>query len=167
MLAIFRISILVFITSASLAQNVKLMKSTMGASASGLSNLVTGTLLINHTIGQSSSINHFQTNQIHLLQGFQHPYLLDCVDCADVSNILSIYPNPSQGLITIRWAEGELHEEVWLDVIDVHGKLVVKTLLERKGQEVQFNASSLPKATYVLQLRGRKSGFATYTLILI
>jgi hypothetical protein len=167
MLAISRISFLILISYAALAQDVKLMKSTMSASASGLSKLVTVTLSVNHTIGQSSLVTHLRGNQIHLLQGFQHPYLNDCIDCDRGNNSISVYPNPSQGLVTIRWDEDESNEIVWLDVVDVHGKLVLKIMVERKGNEVQFNASSLPKAAYVLQVRGAKSGYATQTLILI
>jgi hypothetical protein len=101
MLAIFRVCFLISISYVAAAQEVKLMKSTMGTSASGIANLVTGSVSINHTIGQSSNINHFSSGQLHLLQGFQHPFLLSCTACGFRAVSMSIYPNPSQGILLI------------------------------------------------------------------
>ncbi len=167
MLAIFRVCFLISISCAVAAQEVKLMKSTMGTSASGIANLVTGSISINHTIGQSSNINHFSAGQLHLLQGFQHPFLFAGTNFNFRTVSISIYPNPSQGILSIRWQNDVSDDIVWMDVIDMHGKIVVKHLINRKNQEVQFDASSLPKATYILQLRSIKGDFATHKLILI
>lgn len=167
MLIIFRILLCLSISLTAIAQEVRLMKTTLSASATSSSRVVSGTVSINHTIGQSSSIKHFNTGQLHLLQGFQHPYLFSDLVFSKEAVVISIYPNPSQGIINIRWHDDRQSEWVWLDVVDLHGKIVLKTLLERKGQTLQFDASSLPRATYVLQLKGSLSGYATHTLILV
>lgn len=109
MLAFLRSILFVFITCTAIAQDIKLMKSTMGFSAGELSNWAVGNISINHTIGQSSSVNHLQSNQIHLLQGFQYHYSFQCFDCTLSTSSISVYPNPSLGLINIQWNEGEVH----------------------------------------------------------
>lgn len=167
MLALFRICILLSIVHATLGQDIKLMKSTLSSSASSTAIRAAGSVSINYTIGQSTNIKHFNAGQVHLLQGFQHPFLLSCTACGFRTVSVSIYPNPSQGIISIRWLNDVADDVVWMDVIDMHGKIVVKILLQRKGQEVQFDASSLPKATYVFQLRSTKGDYATHKLILI
>lgn len=167
MLINFRILLFLFISLTTAAQEIRLMKSTMSASATASSRLTSGTISINHTIGQSSSIKHFNTGHLHLLQGFQHPFVFGCGKCNVLPVVISIYPNPSQGIISIRWQNDIADDFVWMDVIDIHGKIVVKILLQRKGQELEFDASALPKATYVLQLRGTKGDYATHKFILI
>ncbi len=167
MLAIIRIFFFALISYAAAGQEVKLMKSTMAASAGGIVNFVPGSVSINHTIGQSSSINQLSSGALHLLQGFQHPFFIAGNSYNSHTVSISIYPNPSQGKISIRWHNDIADDVVWLDVVDMHGKRVVKILLQRKGQEVQFDASSLPKAAYILQLTGTRGDFATHKLILI
>ncbi|NBP67938.1 MAG: T9SS C-terminal target domain-containing protein [Cytophagia bacterium] len=167
MLIIFRILFFLSISLSAIAQEIRLMKSAISTSAIGTSGFRSGAVSINYTIGQSSSIKHFNAGQIHLLQGFQHPQLPRDFAYHEGAETLSIYPNPSPGLISIRWYDAIESEWVWLDVVDLYGKIVLKTLVERKGQVVQFDASSLPRATYILQLNGSVSGHATHTLILI
>lgn len=167
MLAFFRTCVFLFVATAVVGQDVKLIKTTLSSSASSTAVRGVGSVSINYTIGQSTNINHFSAGQLRLLQGFQHPFLFSCAACDFRSVTVSIYPNPSQGIISIRWHNDVADDVVWVYVIDMHGKIVVKILLHRKGQEVQFDASALPKATYVLQLRSTKGDYATHKLILI
>ena len=69
-------------------------------------------------------------------------------------NDISIYPNPTTGIITI----GNLARtgKVWsIEITDITGKIVSQTDISDNSSSVEIDLSWLEKGVYFIRLRGK------------
>jgi hypothetical protein len=145
-------------------QQVKLLKSTV--STGGNSVKYGGRYSVNHTIGQSSLINGFQSKSIHLLHGFQHPFLYDMNGEISTTTKFSVYPNPSAGKISILWDGEAVTEQIEVSLFDLQGKLVEKMLHLRDGNKIEVDFTKVSNGVYELVVQGKKSRALKALLVL-
>jgi hypothetical protein len=70
-----------------------------------------------------------------------------------------IFPNPTNGLTTIRWNSTEIADQsVWVTVVDNSGTEVVSRQVSVFDEVVQFDLSGLPSGVYMVQLK-TESGY--------
>jgi hypothetical protein len=70
-----------------------------------------------------------------------------------------IFPNPTNGLTTIRWNSTEIADQsVWVTVVDISGTEVVSRQVSVIDEVVQFDLSGLPSGVYMVQLK-TESGY--------
>ena len=77
-------------------------------------------------------------------------------DLAD-NNLLSVFPNPTTGLLQVNLPEGKTMESV--RVMDMSGKCVQSIKLNDATSTLELNLGDLPKGLYVLQARGESQVF--------
>ncbi len=65
---------------------------------------------------------------------------------------LSIYPNPTEGSLTIKLDDAFNNRKIKLEVVDLLGKIVMQNELEVKYNTVQLNVEELNKGTYILRI---------------
>jgi len=63
-----------------------------------------------------------------------------------------IYPNPSQGMLSVQWADG-YDGELQITAFDVMGRIVANFAIPSGDQTSQLDCTDLPKGLYVLKLR--------------
>ena len=72
-------------------------------------------------------------------------------DLAD-NNLLSVFPNPTTGLLQVNLPEGKTMESV--RVMDMSGKCVYSIKLNNATSTLELNLGDLPTGLYVVQARG-------------
>ena len=72
---------------------------------------------------------------------------------------VNIFPNPSNGIITVKYHIPEQKGDMFAEVYDVLGRLVWNGFFERSNgvKEVQLNLNSLKKGNYFLRLNTRNN----------
>lgn len=88
--------------------------------------------------------------------------VIDCdslsgIDDYEESNVLKVYPNPTNGLITVEFISNG-NEDVDFEIVDVFGQVVYS---ERKKtstgiQSIKFNVSDLPRGAYFIRSKTEK-----------
>jgi len=146
-----------------------LLKSTV-SNAGGSYSLSQSGLVLNQTIGQSSIIGHFSSGSIHLLQGFQHPYLQGFILESVSTQTLSVYPNPSSGMVTLERSQTtepkKIIEQLTVSLFNMAGKLIKEEIHQDNGNPIETDFSLVNKGVYLLKVVGIKSGLSSAIIIL-
>jgi len=148
------------------AQHVRLLKTTLGSAGGSFSTTLSGTYNINQTIGQSSLTRSFSAGSIRLLQGFQHPNLSHSVTSYSNQNRLTIYPNPSTGLIHIIRENDLPNETLTISLFDVLGHPIAQEKIVLASNPLVLNYTTIPKGMYTLRMAGNKTGIVSFLLFL-
>jgi hypothetical protein len=90
---------------------------------------------------------------IRAVVGAETPIATGTKDEVAEQDFVSIFPNPSQGMVYVRPLEGQYLEDQLYSLYDQSGRLVNRGTLQR---ELDFN--DLPSGLYLLQIRDGKSG---------
>ncbi len=116
-------------------------------------------LFFSQTIGQASLTSGFQNGSVGLLQGFE--YLLPARSSDLVGGLpnITVYPNPSDGRVTIGWKEEKKNEIVLLKIFEQNGSQVLGKDLDRVGSIVHADLSELHDGIYLLQVWNGNSVF--------
>lgn len=109
-----------------IAQSSPLIRSTSGISGSS-ETIYTGTntYIIQQSIGQTSAIGTFKSNDYTFRQGFIQPNVMAVIKDKNIPLILkiTIYPNPFEKDISLSFNE-EIKDEVIITVFDITGRLI-------------------------------------------
>ncbi len=151
------------------AQQVSLLKSTV-SNAGGSYSLLQSGLMLNQTIGQSSLTGHFNSGSVHLLQGFQHPYLQSFVFNLTTPQTLSVYPNPSSGIIMLDWLPTneteKIIEQLTISLFNMEGKLIKEEIFPGNRTPIKVDYGTINKGVYLVTLAGKKSELGSAIIIL-
>jgi hypothetical protein len=81
-----------------------------------------------------------------------HVFVFPCIGLNDeLENGLKIYPNPSDGIITIE--VNELKEEISLQVLDELGRIIFEDQKSDIRYIRQFDLSAYPAGVYIVRVR--------------
>ena len=72
------------------------------------------------------------------------------VDEFGIDNVLTLYPNPSQGELTLRNRSTAILEDV--NLYDVNGRLIKRFNVQGAGAEIQFNLNDVASGMYFVQI---------------
>jgi len=64
------------------------------------------------------------------------------------SSILTIYPNPNNGIFTVVYSQAE-GEQLQLFISDLNGKMLLRIPLDQDSNAIDLNLSALPVGTYL------------------
>jgi len=147
------------------AQGIVIKKSTL--SNTGNSYVLQGSnVLISQTIGQPSLTSHFQSGSFLLLQGFEYALVEQLQFSGSTITSTSVYPNPSNGRMTLKW-QGEMHSEmVQIEIFDLNGRKMSVHEARREGMTAKLDLETTPEGNYILEAVGEESG-ATSRIIMI
>lgn len=123
------------------------------ASAGGYDVVGSGSdaLSISWTLGETI-IPTFTNGDLTLTHGFQQQMIITAVEeNIDVLVNITIYPNPAQDLVNIRF-EGPLDGRVDITILDSQGRLIMKDRVESTSVEKQLNLQGIPAGLYYLRL---------------
>jgi len=82
------------------------------------------------------------------------------LDIMNIDRLMSVYPNPSNGLINLRLA-GALPENVKITVLDMLGKEITQMTINGNNLQTQeLNLTAQPKGIYFLKVQ---TGDQVYT----
>jgi len=153
------------------AQQVKLLKTTLGSAGGSYNTTISGAYSVNQTIGQSSLTGSFSAGSIRVLQGFQHPYLHGSVFKQASTQTLSVYPNPSSGRVILDRLQGsepeKIGEQLTISLFNMAGKLIEEEILLDNGKPIEVDYSMVNKGVYLLKVVGKKNGLSSAIIILI
>jgi len=140
----------------SIAQNLVLVNS--GVSTGSITNNSTGSQVVVGSIGSPTSINVLRTDKQVIHHGVDHPLLMKAKKS---EMFIGVYPNPTNGPVTITIA-GELKSTPeQLLVIDPTGKVVIA----QKNTE-SVNLENLSAGTYLIQLVAKDQTYQSQPIIL-
>jgi hypothetical protein len=118
------------------------------------------------TLGEVATETYTSTNN-HLTQGFQQPeVIITSVDEAAAGVSVSIYPNPSAGMLSIKISSAETRT-LDMQVLDMSGKLISKReeAMSKGDQTVSIDLTHLAAGQYMLQVTDTKANTrSTYTI---
>lgn len=146
------------------AQQVLLVKSTIGVGGSTHA-LQGGSIMISHTIGQPSPVQHFKVGDTHLFQGFQHQYVKKEAELLSGPD-LTISPNPTGGKVMLSWSGDMIHEMIEVTVFDLNGKVVMRKFTRREGVTSHIEIHDSPDGVYLLRVSGEKTKPVSNALML-
>ncbi|NQX78269.1 M36 family metallopeptidase [Gilvibacter sp.] len=72
------------------------------------------------------------------------------VDEFGIDNVITLYPNPSQGDLTLRNRSTAIVEDV--NLYDVNGRLIKRLNVQGVGAEIQFNLNDVASGLYFVQI---------------
>jgi hypothetical protein len=84
--------------------------------------------------------------------------ILDASDLND--NFVNVYPNPSNGEVTIQYNATEGAEGVSIRMVDMLGKVVYETPVSFTHGEVRLNVNSYANGAYIITIMGTKDVLA-------
>jgi hypothetical protein len=67
-------------------------------------------------------------------------------------NFVKIYPNPSNGLITIE-LNNSVTDEIWIEITGINGKVVYKKRFNSVNISEQIDFSKNAKGTYIVKIQ--------------
>lgn len=156
------------------AQRVALREWTVSSLGGGASSVQKQSVIsISQVVGQPSPIGHMRAGGAHLLQGFHHPYLRGRTFFGIDTPKLSLFPNPSTGLVTVTadW-HGYYHnkedkdKEIVVSLVDMEGRLVKQESIANPTSDFQLDYAAVPKGAYRLIVTGGKATVVSLLLIL-
>jgi hypothetical protein len=122
-----------------------------------VSGLQSGLYVFQLTVTDSSGLSNTATVQVRVI---------DNQRVADTgSSSFSIYPNPVETTVTIRFADPGTSGQVLIRLFDMQGRVVVaeETQVASGAQPVSFDVSRLAKGVYALEVVVGKS--ASYRMV--
>lgn len=117
-----------------------------------------------YTIGQIDYLTANGTNA-KIIQGMQQPFEISEVTGTDITGIKlisEIYPNPTQGQLTLK-IESENLENPTFIIYDELGKVLVNKRTE--GPETIINLSNYPDAKYFIKVNNNDQELKTFQII--
>lgn len=148
--------LLVVLSVPAISQNLVLVNA--GVSSGSITNNSTGSQVVVGSIGSPTSINVLRTDKQVIHHGLDHPLVMKV---KKPSLQLGVYPNPTNGPVTITIA-GELKSTPeQLLVIDPIGKVVIA----QKNTE-SVNLENLSAGTYVIQLVAKDQTYQSQPIVL-
>jgi hypothetical protein len=148
--------VLAILSVPAISQNLVLVNA--GVSSGSITNKSTGSQVVVGSIGSPTSINVLRTDKQVIHHGVDHPLLMK-VKKTDL--IIGVYPNPTNGPVTITIA-GELKSTPeQLLVIDPTGKVVIT----QKNTE-SVNLENLSAGTYLIQLVAKDQTYQSQPIVL-
>jgi hypothetical protein len=125
------------------------------ASAGGynVDNIVTPTLSISWTLGETI-IPNFKApdNSLILTHGFQYQVIIATIEeNLETLVTVKVYPNPASDNVNIKFEE-PLDDEVNVVLINSQGKLYKSVVIEATTLEKQINLQDIPAGIYYLKL---------------
>lgn len=122
----------------------------------------TGGGTVSFSVGQVAYTTQTGTNGSEL-QGVQQPYEIYTLSVIDLdSPILSIYPNPTSGLISLESSD-PLNETLHYEITDANGKSLGNYILT--GQLTQIDLTTFESSTYFITVTNATKHIATYKII--
>ena len=114
-----------------------------------------GTYFLRYAIGDKDYWDRNPADRYNYGGGLSDPQSITIVSGVGVDELLSsanvsIYPNPTEGLMNIKM-KGYKQQVVQMNLINTAGKTVMHR--EILSESSQFNLSALPKGVYVVELR--------------
>ena len=82
---------------------------------------------------------------------------------------LFVYPNPSTGKVSIKWATPEaanVEEELTISLFTLEGKLIKEEFLLHNGNPVETDYGLVPKGVYLLTVVGKRRSQHSSIIIL-
>ncbi len=148
--------LLAILSVPAISQNLVLVNA--GVSSGSITNKSTGSKVVVGSIGSPTSINVLRTDKQVIHHGVDHPLVMK-VKKTDLS--IGVYPNPTNGPVTITIA-GELKSTPeQLLVIDPTGKVVIS----QKNTE-SVNLENLSAGTYLIQLVAKDQTYQSQPIVL-
>ncbi len=148
--------LLAILSVPAISQNLVLVNA--GVSSGSITNKSTGSQMVVGSIGSPTSINVLRTDKQVIHHGVDHPLVMK-VKKTDLS--IGVYPNPTNGPVTITIA-GELKSTPeQLLVIDPTGKVVIT----QKNTE-SVNLENLSAGTYLIQLVAKDQTYQSQPIVL-
>jgi hypothetical protein len=74
------------------------------------------------------------------------------VDPIAKTSYLKVYPTPADGQLVVEVQE--LNKQIWVNLVDVYGRVVKNLYNENSGGSFLLNTSDIPAGVYFLQVRG-------------
>jgi uncharacterized delta-60 repeat protein len=80
-----------------------------------------------------------------------------------LSNDLKIYPNPSSDIINVQHTELKPIKEI--NILSIDGKVMESFVNLGKTNSISLNISSVPRGTYIIQVKSKKGNISSSTFI--
>ena len=120
-------------------------------SSQGNSNVLSGGLVVNQTIGQQSLIGNSRTNY-YVAQGFQQSLWGMYLDTSKKELVkMTVYPNPFMEKINFHILNSSGYK-VGINVFDLAGRLVFFKDIISEGDVLTIDLGRLPSAKYLVSL---------------
>lgn len=115
----------------------------------------TGTFFLRYAIGDKDYWDRNPADQYNFGGGLSDPISISISDNVGLSDLLSranvsMYPNPTRGMLHVNLGEYK-SQVIKMNVYDTKGQLVMTKEILRSANV--FNLSTLPKGSYVVELR--------------
>ncbi|PWH84879.1 hypothetical protein DIT68_12095 [Brumimicrobium oceani] len=103
----------------------------------------------------SNGIHYYRLRQIDF-DGKEEVFGPISVSCSPKSNSMIVYPNPTEGKITVKIQSQQAISNAEIILLDFNGRIIAKQVLDiLKGEnEVYFNETGLSKGVYLVQSIG-------------
>ncbi len=135
------------------AQSTPLIRSTFGISGSSETiSTENNTYIIQQSLGQTSAIGTFNSNDYILRQGFIQPNVLAMIidENIPINLQVTIYPNPFKKNISLSFNE-EIENEVSLAVFDMAGRSLL-TKHYKANQQMVIPLGFLPSGAFIIKI---------------
>jgi len=142
---------------ASFNQGIAQVHHQMISSQGSTSETSTG-YVVTQTIGQTSVVGNYTNTSVKINQGYQQPFWggLELSNVPDFT--ASIFPNPSENIISIRH-NSKLDIEFFL--FNVAGKLVYKNTLIVSSPQQTIDLESISSGVYLVKLKSKQLNYFT------
>jgi hypothetical protein len=80
-------------------------------------------------------------------------------------NTLSVYPNPSSGLVTIEINDNVSYEKVYVELSDITGKIVFQSNMQTIGNKVFSDFGFLSNGMYLMKTEYSKGVFQNKIIV--
>jgi hypothetical protein len=100
----------------------------------------------------SQQAAYYRLKQIDQNGDYEY-YQLGSVECS-TQGVLTLFPNPTRGLVTLRYDSFESIEDAIIEVVDVYGKLHYSkpTQISEGNNEFVIDLSNFADATYFIHI---------------
>ena len=76
------------------------------------------------------------------------------------NNYISVYPNPANSTITVRYKNNVSNKPIAVDLLDIYGGVVIKQYMDRGKQQLEIDVTELAKGLYLVRVveKGKVAG---------
>ena len=135
-----------FVLFAGMVSAQKLEKSVV-ANAGG--SIEKSTISLEYTIGEVA-VGNFTNNTMRLSQGFNQGRVVSNVSVETVlpNQTIQVFPNPTSDKLNIKCSV-----DATIDVVSVHGQIVMTGMALRKNVTQQLSVTDLPSGVYFIRMQ--------------
>lgn len=131
------------------AQTTEALKTSIGSGAAQTS---ANKYIIASIIGQPSPISHLKHSSVQLLQGFQHPLIIE-VQNNKYASAIDVFPNPTRdGRVTLTWREDVTNGKVTITLVDLFGRRILTQHAYRASGRLSCEFPQVASALYHLEI---------------